>query len=592
MPTDTFTGPPCTDLVAFMKSIKDMPAKHKPAFDAMSKKTIEAVCDIDALHVWESGDDLDDLLQLSQVVMKLRMEAGKGEGKGKKVAAMVVVSCEKGEYHGVVGERRVANVWTGAARGKRNAFDRICELVGHVTSMEGKKHLNGLVCAFDAVVVVRGISYSPNSDEKGAIRRINTAIERVFKMQRPSTKQLVWHHGPTLSLLLTWINTTTSELRSSLNAISITAALDLTSGVKPSPLGKSNTPSDLKRLQEYAERLDIPVIFVDPNSQLITFGHLSTYMYFWASYIHLLLPASLMKPHLHLGLDALVTFCFRLLSASTSTYGSSTVRLVKEHLTASLAQPWARTCIDPNSYTKSACRSAGTDSQIHDAVELSDAPFGTFTSNSTYPLPAFSRLPLCPVENPSTSTTGQSYFAPPVSFEFNTCAMRVDSKARFYVLLPGSGMGVENVTNCMRGTMMGVVEYLRREKEKQGVTLRVNKGEKEVWSEVLKACKWAVGQCHGKMPEGVETKVGYVGKNFGGGTYTSTVGMGNATVRKARTGGEWHAEKASQGWGRYGDRGMVMGMGGYGGGDREWWRRGGNEGGWSSGAATVGSSWD
>jgi hypothetical protein len=170
--------------------------------------------------------------------------------------------------------------------------------------------------------------------------------------------------------------------------------------------------------------------------------------------------------------------------------------------------------------------------------------------------------------------------------------MRVDSKAHFYVLLPGSGMGVENVTNCMRGTMMGVVECLRREKEKQGVTLRVNKGEKEVWSEVLKACKWAVGQCHGKMPEGVETKVGYVGKNFGGGTYTSTVGMGNATIRKARTGGEWHAEKASQGWGGYGDRGMVTGLGGYGGGDREWWRRGENEGGWSSGAATVGSSWD
>lgn len=96
MPTDSFTGPSCKDLVGFMKSVKDIPTKHKDGFEGMSKKAIETVCDIDALHVWESGDDTDDFLHLTQVIVKLKIEAEKHEGRRKKEPAMVIISSEQG----------------------------------------------------------------------------------------------------------------------------------------------------------------------------------------------------------------------------------------------------------------------------------------------------------------------------------------------------------------------------------------------------------------------------------------------------------------------------------------------------------------
>ena len=99
MPSESFIGPSCSDLVEFMKSVKDMPTKHKGAFDNLSKKTIETVCNIDALHVWESGDDMDELLQLTQVIIKLNIEAAKSEGKRRKEPAMVIISSEKCAYY-------------------------------------------------------------------------------------------------------------------------------------------------------------------------------------------------------------------------------------------------------------------------------------------------------------------------------------------------------------------------------------------------------------------------------------------------------------------------------------------------------------
>lgn len=97
MPTNSFTGPSCKDLVEFMKSIKDIPARHKDSFESMSKKTIEAVCDIEALHVWESGDDIDSLLQLTQVIVELKTETGEPEGRWVKEPAMIIISSEQGK---------------------------------------------------------------------------------------------------------------------------------------------------------------------------------------------------------------------------------------------------------------------------------------------------------------------------------------------------------------------------------------------------------------------------------------------------------------------------------------------------------------
>ncbi|KAL1601537.1 hypothetical protein SLS60_006452 [Paraconiothyrium brasiliense] len=554
MPTDSFSGPSCKDLIEFMKSVKDIPPKHKDVFEGMSKKAIESICDIDALHVWEIGDDIDDFLHLTQVIVKLKIEAEKHEGRRRKEPAMVVISSEQA-----------------AATKGRDSFERTCELVRSLTKSDGKKHLNDTVCAFDAIVVTRGISYTSTSHSQAAVNRISTAIERVFKMQRPSTKQIVWHHGPTLSLLLSWINDTTSGLRSALTAISVTAALDLTSGVKPSPLGKANKMSELQTLEDYAKRLDIPVVFVDPASQLITYEYLATYMYYWAYYIHTFLPSSVLRPHFYAALDSLVKFCFRIRGASDSTYGASTVRMVQEHLSASTARRWASSCINPSSYTKELCRAAGTDPQIHHAVQMADSPFTPFSQISGYPLPAFARLPLCPSEKPAEST-GEHYIAAPVSFNLKTCAFRASSASPFYVLLPREGRDVDKITAWIQGTMMGVLERIRRDKEAP----KIYKVETELFAEVAKACKWALEGCNGKMPEGVQEKVKFVEEKLDGGTFCYVAGL----VKKSKQGGRGGGQTQGAGWRGQHEQGWQTGQAAQDG------RR------WQSGAATAGAGWD
>lgn len=99
MSTEGFNGPSCNNLVEFMKSVNNIPSKHKGAFDHMSNKTIEIICDIDALHVWESGDDVEDLLQLTQVIMKLKIDVGRHEARRGKKPAMVVISSEQGAFN-------------------------------------------------------------------------------------------------------------------------------------------------------------------------------------------------------------------------------------------------------------------------------------------------------------------------------------------------------------------------------------------------------------------------------------------------------------------------------------------------------------
>lgn len=529
MSSESFSGPSCKDLVEFMKSVKSMPSKYKSAFDSISEQTIDTICDPDALHIWESDSDLDNLLQLTQVIVKLRSLASSTTQNGKKSkgAAMVIIAEEKKE---------------------RDNYDRITQLIRYLTGLDGKKHLNSTVTAFDAIVVVRGIDPSSDqstpNDGSAAVKRINIAIERVLAMSHSSSsRKLIWHHGPILSLLLTWINTTTPTLRTALAGITITAALDFTSGgVQPSPLGRANKLPDLQRLQEYATKLDIPVLFLDPGAQLVVYEYLSTYMYFWAYYIGTFLPLELSRMHLYKALDELVTFAFRLRGASEGTYGADVVRMVQKHLDAGTAKRWARHCIDANSYSKARCRDAAKDAAIHHAVQLADSPFALFNHIPGYGVPAFSRLAICPTTPSSSSSSSlpngaestsisESYIAAPLSLNPKSSTFALTSNTPLRILLPRPGQTLDKVTARIQGTMMGVLERLRQEK---GVPPRPRDADREVWREVGKACKWAIEGCEGRLPEGVGEKVKFVGEKVEGGTYGYAVGL--AGVKKGTIG--------------------------------------------------------
>ncbi|KAF2826425.1 hypothetical protein CC86DRAFT_247437, partial [Ophiobolus disseminans] len=404
----SFNGPWSQDLDAFKKSVQSMPEQYKSSFASASKDTLEKVCDPDVLHVWESDSDIDNLLQLTSVIAKLcNLGTRKEKGANADDGSMVIIAEEKGG---------------------RNNFSRICELVEHLTGADGKKHLEGTVVAFGTIVVVKGWNNSIRSDTGAreaevAVKRITTSIERVFKMGSFPTgkKKLVWHHGAVIHFLLHFINTTASSIRSAFHAITVTASLDLTTAIKPSSAGRINTLPDLSTLETYAKKLDVPVVFLDPASQLITFTYLATYMYYYAYYINTFLPSSLARPHLHKAQDALVLFAFRLLGASKSKYTDAVVSLVKERL-GSKAKKWARTCVDARNYEKAECRKAGKDEAIHHAVQLADGPFALFKYTSEG-LCAFARLAV----GPASAGSMDFHVAAPVSISFASSRMRPSS---------------------------------------------------------------------------------------------------------------------------------------------------------------------
>ena len=523
MPSD-FNGPVCKDLLEFMKNVQDIPSQHRTAFEAISRETLDTVCDADALHVWESDSDMDNLIQLTQVIVKMRnlSSATTTDSNKKCHPGMIIVTEEN--------------------KGRDN-YGRIARLVKHLTGNAGKKHLNGAVTAFDTIVVVRGV----DTDETATVKRINTAIERVFKMTRPSSEKLIWHHGPILSLLLSWINTTTPDLRSCLTGITVTAAIDLFNGVKPSPLGKPNVPADFQRLEDYAKRLKIPALFVDPGCGLITCNHLSRYMYYWVYYINTFLPPSLSQPHLHKALDHLVTFAFRVRGASEAKYGKDVVRMVQAHLDATTARPWARTCISASSYTKALCEDAGSDDQLEYAFHLADYPYANFTHIPGYNLAAFSRIPICPSSSSSsTNPTNQYYTAAPTSFTFPTCTFRPSTHTPFRILIPKPGQTVDLVTERTRGIMMAVLTSVMKDRE----VPRIGEAERALWAEVGRACCWALEGAKGKCPKGVERKVGDVMERMKGGTYRVVVDdmAKKSGGREAGTGGDgWGGEETNNG---------------------------------------------
>ncbi|KAF2688436.1 hypothetical protein K458DRAFT_292889 [Lentithecium fluviatile CBS 122367] len=518
-----FNGPVCKNLLEFMDSVKGTPAQHKTAFETISKHTIETVCDADALHVWESDSDMDNLLQLTQVIVKLRNLASTTGQDGKKGRdpAMIIIAEEKKE---------------------RDNYGRIVDFVKHLTGKEGRKHLDGVVTAFDGIVVIRGV----NTDETAAVKRINIAIERVVKMTRPALKSLVWHHGPVLSLLLTWINTTTPELRSRLTGITITAALDIFQGVKPSPLGKPNKLPDLKRLEDYAKKLKVPVVFIDPGCGLLAYDNLALYMYYWAFYVFLFLPPSVVQPHFHTALDELVTSAFRIRGASEGKYGSDVVRLVQSRLDASKARRWARRCISASSYTKDLCREAGNEGPMKLASDLADCPLALYSHIPGYNLPAFSRLPICPA-TASTNPTQQYYFAAPTSFSFSTSSFRAAANSPFRILIPKIGQNVDTVTERIQGVMMAVLTSVMKDR----AVPRFCDADRALWKEVCRACVWALEGSRGKCPKEVERKVGFVLEFLKGrGSYGRVI-QGETQVQAKTQGNPWGGGVGA-GWGNGG----------------------------------------
>jgi hypothetical protein len=506
----SFSGPWSRDLASLKKSISAIPSDNKSSFTSISNETLEIFCDAEALHVWETDSDIDNLLQLTSVLAKL-CDLGVREHKDavKKMKGGMVI---------VAREDRC-----------RDNFRRLCELVEYLTGEQGSRHLEGTVCAYAnaSIVVVRGWSYhssssgTSNHDIERVVKRISTALERTLSASK--THKIVWHHGAVVGPLLSFINTTTSSLRNALAGISIANSLQLTSSVKPSPTGRSNTLPDLERLYSYAKKLSVPVLFLDSGTQSITSPYLATYMYFFAYYIYTFLPTSLTRVHLHAAQDELVTFAFRLRAASERRYGDDVVRIVKKHLDPR-SKAWARRCIDPRSYDKKRCEAAGQEKAVHHAVQIADAPFVLFNHDVLADgdgVAAFSRLAVGPAS--PAAAASEVFTAAPVDISFSTSRLRPSNPSNFYVLLPKQDVTGENITNRIQGLMMGVLERVRQEHGNPAF----GTSEKQMWKDVVKACSWALRGCEGKMPSKVGEKVKFVQEKLTKGTWGYVVGAPN-----------------------------------------------------------------
>lgn len=491
----SFSGPWASNLEALQKSVQSIPEQYKAPFASASKATLAKICDPDVLSIWETDSDIDNLLQLTSVIAKLcdigaRVEKG---ATAKEGCAVIIVEEKKG----------------------RDNFGRVCQLVHYLTGAASKKHLEGTVVVFGKILVVRGWDNAISSGQKEAlgkaISRINIAIDRALEMGgfQGEKRKIVWHHGPVVHFLLSWINSTNSKLRSALSAITVTGSLNLTNGVAPSTAGRANHLSHLQRLESYAKKLNIPVVLLDSASQLITLDHLGNYMYFFAYYINTFMPSSLSRPHLHKAQDELVTFAFRLRAASEKRYGSEVVRIVQKHLDASTAKSWARSCISASSYGKSVCLAAGSDTAIHHAVQLAYTPFSQFNSHAG--VPAFARLAVGPAAVSSPST----HIAAPMDISFSNARLRPSNPATFHILLPSAPQDLEKVTGYVQGLMGAVLARVRQEHDDPVLGTQ----ERDMWKAVVKSCTWALDGCEGKMPKEMMEKVKCVKEKLNEGTW-------------------------------------------------------------------------
>ncbi|KAF2274251.1 uncharacterized protein EI97DRAFT_435348 [Westerdykella ornata] len=592
MPCASFSGPWARGLDDFIKSLGQMPAQHHAAFSDISDTSRAIICNKSYLHIWETDSDIDSLLQLTQVIVKIRNMSTyvpQPTGPPKSVPAGMLILVEHVP--------------------SRDNFGRVCELVKHLTEQEGRAHLNGGVMSFGGIKVVRGVdnsqtpslqqssshtygSQEAETNARKAVERINKAITRILDSGAYSTdtKKLIWHHGPALHFLNFWINNTSHDLRSKLAGITVHSVLQVSassitlSGCPSQNMsngknhGVHNQKQDLLRLQNYCTKLDIPAVLLDIRSQRIVHPHLATYMYFYPYYIHTFLPASLLTPHYHLALDHLATYSFRLHNAAvTRKFGSNTakdvVRDVQQRLPASKARAWAKRCIQETSYAdKKQCQDMARDDEIYTAVQLADAPYKTFSpSNHTTGatgLKAFSRLTM----GPAADGIAGHYACVPMVLEVDETGEKVRMKSgypgpfRLYLPTPSSPSSsassssdeeIERVTERIRGVMVAVLELVRQGKGTAG-TPTLSKEDGEVWREVAKTCCWALEECKGKLPRGVEEKIAFVIKALKGGMWTWCLGL--AEGGQAQAGG-------MSGMGRYPGRGAggdMTGQMGYG----------------------------
>lgn len=533
-----------------------MPAQYHAAFSDISDTSRAIISNKSYLHIWESDSDLDSLLQLTQVIVKIRNMSTyvpQPTGPPKSVPAGMIILVEQAS--------------------DRDNFGRVCELVKHLTEHEGRAHLNGGVMSFGGIKVVRGVdnSHAPSlqpssshtysspeaeTNARKAVERINKAISRIFESgaYAKESKKMIWHHGPALHFLNFWINNTTHDLRSKLAGITIHSLLRITSShmtlsgcpcqsqTNGKTVGVYNQKQDLLRLQFYCTKLDIPAVLLDSHSQGIVHPHLATYMYFYPYYIHTFLPASILKPHYHLALDHLVAYSFRLHNAavtrSFSSAAKGVVKQVQQRLPASKAKAWAKQCIHEASYAdKKHCQDMARDDEVYTASQLADAPYRTFSTPAAGAtgLKAFSRLTM----GPAADGIAGHYACVPVVLETDDAGDRVRMKAgnptpfRLYLPTPAtpsstsspsSDEEVERITQRIRGLMVAVLELVRQGKGTRG-TPTLGKEDGEVWREVVKTCCWALEECKGKLPGGVEEKVAFVIKALRSGMWTWCLGL-------------------------------------------------------------------
>ncbi|USP80591.1 hypothetical protein yc1106_07865 [Curvularia clavata] len=510
----SFTGPWSSDLDSFKKSVQSMPEQYRSSFATCSKKALDKICDPKALHIWESDSDVDSLLQLTSVIAKLcDLGVRKKKGANAKDGSMLIIAEESSSG---------------------SNFDRICELVEYLTCAKPRKHLEGTVTVYSKIVVVRGWDNSVLSGQREAlektVRRINIAIERVLKMGgfEGKKRKLVWHHNAVIPFLLHWINTTTPALRSSISAITVTGSLNFENSIGPSLAGRANKVADLERLEQYAKKLSVPVVFLDSSSQLINSEYLGTYMYYYAYYINTFLPTCLSRPHLEKAQDELVTFAFRMRAASEAKYRNEAVKLVKKYLDPRTAKAWAHHCINESSYEKPKCRAAGKDESIHHAVQIADCPFARFSR--TPGVPSFARL----AAGPASAASSEYYTAAPVSIAFTKSLFRPCRPATFYLLIPhATHDDADKVTNRIQGLMMAVLERVRQEKGNPVL----GDEEKDMWRDVVKACSWALDGIEDKMPKDMARKVKFVRQKLKSGTWgfavnASTTAEGTTAVQQ------------------------------------------------------------
>ncbi|KAF2002456.1 hypothetical protein P154DRAFT_430805 [Amniculicola lignicola CBS 123094] len=520
--TEPFTGPWCSSLPEIQKLITSMPPQFKSNFEAESKKRLEILCNPKHLHVWETSADIDGLIQLTQVihtVKKLSTYVPQAHGKGKTVPAGMVIIVEA------------------SPSADDGGFGRVCEQVKYLTGKEGKLHLDDTVATFSSIAVVRGIDNSLVPDEHGkyhkgarkeidaARKRVDTVLKRVLSKCELEWQQkvLVWHHGPVVHFLNHWIAHTSPALRDRLEAITIHSLLDFSSPnmIQPSAPGKQNQLSDLQRLEDYLKRLNITATLLDTISQSLGCNYLNVYMYYHGLYLSTFLPKSTLTPLYYNGLDQLTTFFFQLRGACDRKYGPDAVAMVQAHLNPRTAQCWAKSCIDPSSYTQEKCRSAALDPHIDYAGHLADAPFPLLRSRLGDPAPlnAFSRLFI----GPAALSIEDYYHAVPLSLSLNTSPLtaRIAHPSPFALLLPQPSQTPTILTQRLQGMMMAFLDLALREK---GMP-EIRKEEIRMWEEVQRACGWAGEGCKGRLPRGVEEKVEVVrGRVEGRGVWGFVVG--------------------------------------------------------------------